>query len=350
MSRESCLRDSYGFPLAGVTDAEQRAREESLARARSQVNAWLKKIRGEDVYDLYRERKKLKELVRRGVPPELRPEIWLILSGAKLRRAGRAGYYDELCKREDCSAAVACEDMGDVKGRFRNQVAFKNGEGFAAVRRLIGAFVIHNPETGYVAGFGAVAAFLLVVYGLHREEDVFWVLVSLVEDKLFKGTQEQLFFWSKVQEGVLGELAAKKAPKVYQHLHKLGSNVEALSGQWFSSLYVLSLPPETVARVWDCLFCEGPKVLLRVALALMKKCESAITLTSDVDRMGQILTWKLRRTFDANELMMLAFKRLGSMKSSDILAISCKVEGVVERKLEERARFLADAYGHWEVC
>lgn len=349
MSRESCLRDSYGFPLAGMTDAELRAREESQARAKSQVNAWLKKIRGEDVYNVYKERKKLKELVRRGIPPELRPEIWLILSGAKLRRAGQSGYYRQLCAVERCPVALF-EDGSGVKGKFRNQASFKNGDGFAVVERLVGAFLNHNSEIGYVPGFAAVAAFLLVVYGLHREEDVFWVLVSLVEERLFNGVEEQLFFWSKVQEGVVRELAAKKVPKVYRHLEKLGSSVEALTGQWFSSLFVLSLPSETVARVWDCLFCEGPKVLLRVALTLMKKCESAITLTGDVERMSQILTWKLRRTFDANELMMLSFKRLGSMKSSEISAISCQMERQVERKLEERARLFAEAFGHWEVC
>lgn len=159
----------------------------------------------------------------------------------------------------------------------------------------------------------------------------------------------QLLFWSKVQEEVLGNLVVKKVPKVHQHLQKLGCSIAVLTEQWFSSLFVMSLPAETVTRIWDCLICEGPKVLLRVALALIKKCQSTISLTSDVERMAQIVTYKLRRTYDANELMGLAFKKLGSMKSSQISAISWEMEQVVKRKLEERAKFLAEAFGHWEM-
>jgi hypothetical protein len=39
---------------------------------------------------------------------------------------------------------------------------------------------------------------------------------------------------------------------------------------WFLVLFATSLPSETAARVWDCLFLEGPKVLFRVALALLE--------------------------------------------------------------------------------
>lgn len=155
----------------------------------------------------------------------------------------------------------------------------------------------------------------------------------------------QLFFWSKVQEEVLGALVIKKAPRVQQHLQKLDCSIEALTDGWYTSLFVMTLPAETVTRIWDSLLCEGPKVLLRVGLALVKKCESAIVMSSDVERMGQIVSYKLQRMFDANSLMELCFKRVGSMKSSHISAISWKMEQVVQERLEERARFFAEAFG-----
>lgn len=44
-----------------------------------------------------------------------------------------------------------------------------------------------------------------------------------------------------------------------------------LSTDWFMCLFATSLPSESAARVWDALFCEGRKVLHRLALALLKQ-------------------------------------------------------------------------------
>ena len=41
-------------------------------------------------------------------------------------------------------------------------------------------------------------------------------------------------------------------------------------------LFSTSLPAETVARGWDALFNEGPKILYRVALALLKVEEETL--------------------------------------------------------------------------
>lgn len=41
-------------------------------------------------------------------------------------------------------------------------------------------------------------------------------------------------------------------------------------------LFATSVPSETVARIWDALFNEGPKILFRVALALLKLEEEAL--------------------------------------------------------------------------
>lgn len=40
----------------------------------------------------------------------------------------------------------------------------------------------------------------------------------------------------------------------------------------FPCLFTATLPAETTARVWDALMVEGPKVLFRVGLALLKVC------------------------------------------------------------------------------
>ena len=40
--------------------------------------------------------------------------------------------------------------------------------------------------------------------------------------------------------------------------------------EWFMCIYCRTLPWPTVLRVWDMFFCEGVKVLFKVALVLLK--------------------------------------------------------------------------------
>lgn len=187
----SVPRDVYGFALKGVTDAEQKARAESLSRSRSQASAWQRKKEAGGAEGLYEQRKKLKELLRRGLPPELRPEIWLTLSGGRLRMAESPGYYAYLCKslvREEVPKVP-----GEVVARFCHHPDFgASKEGFAALRRVGGALILHDQELGFTTGLAAMAAFVLVVYGLQREEEAFWVLASILEDRLFGGLPEQV--------------------------------------------------------------------------------------------------------------------------------------------------------------
>lgn len=86
--------------------------------------------------------------------------------------------------------------------------------------------------------------------------------------------------------------------------------------KWFGSLFVTTFPSETVARIWDCLFCEGPKILQRVALATLIRNENTVLSISYSVNLPKILTYKLRRTFDANDLMIAAFRSIGSMPSA----------------------------------
>lgn len=203
---KSVPRDVYGFVLRGVTDAEQRARAESLAKARSRANAWSRKTQSGGMI-VYEGRKKVKELVRCGLPPELRPQIWLTLSGAAARLAAAPGYYNLLCDGLE-KAGNLTEVPSDVKTRFQYHPHFSGAakKGFCALKRLVAAILRHNGEVGYSAGLTAMAAFVLVVYGVQREEEAFWVLASVLENRLFKGSNEQVGLLSALHKApCLGE-------------------------------------------------------------------------------------------------------------------------------------------------
>lgn len=73
-----------------------------------------------------------------------------------------------------------------------------------------------------------------------------------------------------VEQRVFEALAERKFPRLLEVFDRLECSMGRLTEEWFKCLFVTVLPAETTARVWDCMFVEGPKVLHRVALSLLK--------------------------------------------------------------------------------
>jgi hypothetical protein len=80
----------------------------------------------------------------------------------------------------------------------------------------------------------------------------------------------------QVEMKALDELMSHKLPRLYQHFQQVECDISIIATDWYLCLFTTSMPSETVARVWDSLFNEGPKIIFRVALALLKMHEDVI--------------------------------------------------------------------------
>jgi hypothetical protein len=95
----------------------------------------------------------LKPLVRRGIPVELRPTLWPLLSGGAARQAAAApGTYARLAASARASLPrdtqlTLKEDLSPGVFTFRSHPVFKaaSGGGLAALQRLVSAYLVHNP-------------------------------------------------------------------------------------------------------------------------------------------------------------------------------------------------------------
>lgn len=96
----------------------------------------------------------LKPLVRRGIPIELRPSVWPLISGAAAKQAAAGpGAYGRLVE----AAATGLprntqytlkEDLSPTCFTFWTHPAFRNGSsGLERLQRLLGAYLTHNPGT-----------------------------------------------------------------------------------------------------------------------------------------------------------------------------------------------------------
>lgn len=73
-----------------------------------------------------------------------------------------------------------------------------------------------------------------------------------------------------VEQRMFDVLVERKHPRLIEVFDRLECSLGGLTGEWFGRMFTTALPAETTARVWDCVMVEGPKVLFRAALSLIK--------------------------------------------------------------------------------
>lgn len=97
---------------------------------------------------------------------------------------------------------------------------------------------------------------------------------------------------------------------LYRALVETQMQLSLVTVPWFMCLFVNTLRPEVTLRVWDMFFCEGSKVLFRIAAALLKKNETALVAAALRDSTELFVEMKNigRNELDADALIAMAYK------------------------------------------
>ncbi|KAI9148089.1 GTPase-activating protein gyp3 [Paramyrothecium foliicola] len=378
-------RDRYGFKKENqyITRAQYDAWDKGyttyLARRRKKWLAYLKdnSLITENPTRFPPQNDKTRRFVRKGIPPDWRGAAWFYYAGGPKILAKHAGLYGKLLDR---SASKVDSDAieRDLHRTFPDNIKFKPpgskvpeaaGSGresqstltrsastsgsfelripedeppiISALRRVLHAFAIYNPQIGYCQSLNFLAGMLLLF--VETEEHCFWLL-NVITTIYLPGTHETTLEGSKIDLGVLmtelrdtmpnvwdkvgGELEAEPTgrPQTSKSLRKprgksrRGKGAPSLSTErlppitlcmtaWFMSCFIGTFPTETTLRVWDVFFLEGSKTLFRVALSIFKLGESEIKAVKDPMEMFGVVQSIPRRLLDANEMMEMCFKR-----------------------------------------
>ncbi|XP_034702363.1 growth hormone-regulated TBC protein 1 isoform X1 [Vitis riparia] len=282
----------------------------------------------------------LKRLIRKGIPPVLRPKVWFSLSGAaKKRSTVPESYYNDLTKAVEGKVTAATRQIDhDLPRTFPGHPWLDTPEGHATLRRVLVGYSFRDSDVGYCQGLNYVAALLLLV--MKTEEDAFWMLAVLLENVLVNDCYTNNLSGCHVEQRVFKDLLAKKCPRIAAHLEALEFDVSLVATEWFLCLFSKSLPSETALRVWDVLFNEGAKVLFHVALAIFKMKEEELLLAHQVGDVINILQKTTHHLFDPEELLTVAFDKIGSMTTNTISKQRKKQEPAVMAELDQRLRRL----------
>ncbi|CAI9090214.1 OLC1v1024940C1 [Oldenlandia corymbosa var. corymbosa] len=282
----------------------------------------------------------LKRLIRKGIPPNLRPKVWFAMSGAaKKKSTVPDSYYNDLTSAVVDKVTPATKQIDhDLPRTFPGHPWLDTPEGHAALRRVLVGYSFRDSDVGYCQGLNYVAALLLLV--MKTEEDAFWMLAVLLENVLVNDCYTTNLSGCHVEQRVFKDLLTKKCPRLAAHLETLEFDVSLVCTEWFLCLFSKSLPSETTMRVWDVLFYEGAKVLLHTALAIFKMKEEELLLTYHVGDVINIIQKTTHHLFDPDELMTVAFDKVGFMMTTNISKQRKKQEPAVMAELDQRFRRL----------
>lgn len=314
---------------------------------------------------------KIKRYVRKGIPPELRGAAWFWYAGGPGRLAKEPGLYMELVEQAN-TGKLSENDREhierDLNRTFPDNIRFKPDPTTAldaqagagggkkkrrsvvepetpivkSLRRVLQAFAVHNPGIGYCQSLNFIAGLLLLF--LDEDEEKTFVLLEVVTSLHLPGTHGIALEGANIDIAVLMSCIRDSLPAIWIKLDDKGGvpagdpsaaalrlpTVSLATTAWFMSLFVGTLPIESVLRVWDCLFFEGSKTLFRIALAIFKAGEREILAVSDPMEIFQVVQTIPRSMLDINGLMEVCFRRRGGFGHVS--------QELIERRREERRR------------
>ncbi|XP_036932547.1 trichohyalin [Acanthopagrus latus] len=257
--------DRFGFIVTNGSTAGSVGPPPELVRQREAkwINIMLQWDR-----ILLKKTSKVKVQCQKGIPASLKAKCWPLLCGASDRMKQNENLYKSLDEQPALQSWVdVIERDLDRQFPFHEMFLSKDGHGQRGLFRVLKAYTQYQPEEGYCQAQGPVAAVLLMNM---PAEEAFWCLVQISEQYL-PG------YYSPLLEGVLFDAAMltwvlkRTCNAAYKHLQHHGVEPLMFATDWLMCLFTRHLPFNTLLRVWDLFFCYGVRVLLQVAVVLVRR-------------------------------------------------------------------------------
>ncbi|KAL8570031.1 hypothetical protein ACOMHN_036308 [Nucella lapillus] len=204
-----------------------------------------------------------------------------------------------------------------------------DSDGIPKLRRVLLSYSVHNPLIGYCQGLNRLAAIALLFLS---EEESFWCLEALIEHILPKEYYTKTLAAAQADQRVLKELVGEKLPKLQAHFDHYDVDLSLYTFNWFLTIFVDNVRPETFLRCWDALLYEGSKVLFRFALGFLKYSEEEILKRKEAPQIYRYMRSLGEKITSGKEIAQIAFDDLNPFP---MRAISSKRVHHMQMVLEE---------------
>nr|CDS34425.1 ecotropic viral integration site [Hymenolepis microstoma] len=230
-------------------------------------------------WDQYSKKKSyLIELIRMGIPDQLRAIVWQICTGA-YDSPLKKDYQKYLQEVSPFERAIS----RDISRTYPKHEFFKDKEsaGQQSLFNVMKAYSLHDREVGYCQGSAFIVGLLLMQMS---EEDAFAVLVLLMNDyrlrELYKPCMTELGVCMHQLDGLIAE----HLPELHTHFTTQSFAPSHYASAWFLTLFATAFPIPMTTRVMDLFIAEGMDFILRLSLAILKQFAPRL-LTMDMETM-----------------------------------------------------------------
>uniref|UniRef100_H9H702 USP6 N-terminal-like protein n=1 Tax=Monodelphis domestica TaxID=13616 RepID=H9H702_MONDO len=262
------VTDRFGFLHESELPSRSAQEEKQKVQEIERVDKWLKMLKK---WDKYRASEKMARRVYKGIPLQVRGQVWALLLDVEKVKTENPGKYEEMKeKARSASAEIKQIDL-DINRTFRNHIMFRERYGLKqqALFHVLSAYSVYNTEVSYCQGMSQIGAILLMYL---NEEDAFWALAQLLADQrhamhgFFMPGFPKLQRFQDHHEQILG----KALPKLKKHLDKEQMATGIYTTKWFLQCFIDRTPFTLTLRLWDVYILEGERVLTAMAYTVLK--------------------------------------------------------------------------------
>ncbi|XP_068049918.1 USP6 N-terminal-like protein isoform X1 [Anomalospiza imberbis] len=262
------VTDRFGFlheqELPTRTALEEKQKQQEIER----VDKWLKMLKK---WGKYRNSDKMCRRVYKGIPLQVRGQVWSLLLDVEKMKKENEGKYEQMKEQaKSFSSEIKQIDL-DVNRTFRNHIMFRDRYGVKqqALFHVLSAYSVYNTEVSYCQGMSQIAAILLMYL---NEEDAFWALAQLLTNQrhamhgFFIPGFPKLQRFQAHHEQILNKLF----PKLKKHMDKEQMTTGIYTTKWFLQCFIDRTPFTLTLRLWDIYILEGERVLTAMAYTILK--------------------------------------------------------------------------------
>ncbi|XP_062843359.1 ecotropic viral integration site 5 protein homolog [Trichomycterus rosablanca] len=273
--------------------------------------------------------KRLKEMIRKGIPHHYQAVMWEMLCDAQNLPVGEQ-YSKLLMKPSPCEKVI----RGDLSRILPLHRLFQelNSDMQERLFNVLKAYSVLDPEFGYNQGGAFIAARLLMQT---EEEKAFCVFVRLMQDfrmrELYRSCRFELERCLYQFEGLIQE----QLPVLHSHFQTQAFHASMFSSSWFLTVFLSFLPSAAACRVFDIFMCEGLEIVFRVGIAILQLAETEL-LKCDAEGMVQFLENVAPQQMESDPDQMITTAYQIKFDSKRMKKLETEYMSVKLQKMEEQ--------------
>ncbi|NXR79434.1 US6NL protein, partial [Pycnonotus jocosus] len=224
---------------------------------------WLKMLKS---WEKYKNSEKFHRRIYKGIPLQLRGQIWCLLLDVPKMKEEMKDFYNKLKSQARGSSPDIRQIDLDVNRTYRDHIMFRDRYGVKqqSLFHVLAAYSIYNTEVGYCQGMSQITALLLMYM---NEEDAFWALV-----KLLSGPKHAMLCCC------LGFSVFMFQPGLFKLIFQLlcclqdsqDMPTSFYTTKWFFQCFLDRTPFTLSLRIWDIYILEGERILTAMSYTILK--------------------------------------------------------------------------------